>query len=238
MRHIGFSTGALARQDVRKALEMLSNKAVDAIELSALRQQELLPLIDQLDQFDVTRFGYISFHAPSEIEKSFEPEALRSLEKVRLREWPIIVHPNVIYTPSDWVHFGELLCVENMDKRKPIGQTAAHLAEIFEHLPNASLCLDLGHVRQVDPTMSEAAEILDRFGSRLRQLHVSEVNAQSKHDALTREAMMAFQKISDLVPAEVPIILESRVDESEIATEIENALHALEPKDTLAVASD
>ncbi len=238
MRYIGFSTGALAKENVQRALEMLANKAVSAIELSALRQQELLPLLNQIDRLDLTRFEYISFHAPSEMDVSFEPQALKSLEQVCSRGWPIIVHPNVIHTPSDWANFGELLYLENMDKRKPIGQTAAHLTELFGRLPEASLCLDLGHARQIDPTMSEAAEILFRFSAKIRQLHVSEVNAQSRHDALTREAIMAFQKVSDLVPESVPIILESRVDESEIAAEIEKARRALEPTNIIAVASD
>ena len=236
MRYIGFSTGALAKENVQKALEMLANKPVDAIELSALRQQELLPLVNQIDKLDLSRFKYISFHAPSELEASFEREALKALEKVGSRGWPIIVHPNVIHTPSDWARFGELLYVENMDKRKPIGQTAAHLARLFDLLPKASLCLDLGHVRQVDPTMSEAAQILFRFRARTRQLHVSEVNAQSKHNALTLEAMMAFQRVSDLLPEDAPIILESRVSESEITAEIQNALHALEPTNVAASA--
>ncbi len=139
---------------------------------------------------------------------------------------------------DEWSRFGELLCVENMDKRKSIGQTAADLSAIFERLPEASFCFDLGHVRQVDPTMSEAVAILSSFREKLKQLHISEVNAQSKHDPLTLEATMAFQRVSRLIPQDVPIILESRVDETQINSEIENALYALNPASTLAIAGD
>jgi hypothetical protein len=86
--------------------------------------------------------------------------------------------------------------------------------------------------------MSEAAEILLRFKDRLKQLHVSEVNSQSKHDPLTLEALLAFQRVSRLIPADVPIILESRVAESQIETEIKNALSALATQDLLALAGD
>jgi hypothetical protein len=41
------------------------------------------------------------------------------------------------------------------------------------------------------------------------------------------ESILAFQKVSHLLPAEVQIILESRVEESEIDEEIETALDAL-----------
>src|SRR5205807_3488982 len=103
---------------------------------------------------------------------------------------------------AEWNRFGELVYVENMDIRKPIGQTAADLASIFAELPRACLCFDIGHARQVDPTMSEAAQILLQFKARLRQLHISDVNAQSKHDPLSLEAVMAFRRVASLIPAE------------------------------------
>ena len=37
--------------------------------------------------------------------------------------WPIIVHPDAIANFRLWEDFGEWLCIENMDKRKPIGRT-------------------------------------------------------------------------------------------------------------------
>jgi hypothetical protein len=238
MRRIGFSTGALARGDVRLALQMLEHKSAQIIEISALRQDELQPIVDMLDVLDLDKFEYKSFHAPSAIEGDFEPAALKLLARVAARGWPIIVHPDGMHDVSEWSRFGDLLYVENMDKRKPIGQTADDLASIFEHLPKSGLCLDLGHARQVDPTMSEAAEILLRFKDRLRQLHVSEVNSQSRHDPLTLEALLAFQRVSRLIPADVPVILESRVAESQIETEIKNALSALATQDLLAMAGD
>lgn len=238
MRRIGFSTGALARGDVRLALEMLRNKSVQIIEISALRQYELRPIVEMLDVLELDKFEYKSFHAPSLMEADFEPTALKLLARVVSRGWPIIVHPDAMHNISEWSHFGDLLYVENMDKRKQIGQTADDLASIFADLPNAGLCLDLGHARQVDPTMSEAAEILNRFQDRLKQLHVSEVNSQSQHDPLTLEAVLAFQRVSGLIPADIPIILESRVGESEVEREIKSAISALTTQDLLAIAGD
>ena len=238
MKRIGFSTGALARGDFRRALQMLSGKKANAVELSALRQHELAPLVQQLEQLDLSRFQYISFHAPSAMEQSYEGTALDLLKQVASRNWPIIVHPDAMHTPSAWACLGDCLCIENMDKRKPIGQTASDLAKLFDMLPNASLCFDIGHARQVDPTMSEAWAILQPFRNRIKQLHVSEVNTQSKHDPLSLESILAFQKVFYLLPADAPIILESRVEESEINEEIQTALDALSPAAHLAVASD
>jgi hypothetical protein len=86
--------------------------------------------------------------------------------------------------------------------------------------------------------MSEAAVILRRFQGRVRQLHVSEVNTQSKHDALSLESMLAFQKVSHLIPPDCPAILESRVDESQIEEEIQNAMTSLSTEKQLALTGD
>lgn len=211
---------------------MLADKQVWTVELSALRQDELPPLVEQLGQLELGRFKYISFHAPSSMDRSFEPIALDLLGQVASRGWPIIVHPDAMWTPSKWRSLGDNLCIENMDKRKPMGQTARDLSDILKSLPNASLCFDIGHARQVDPTMSEASAILRVFRGRIKQLHVSEVNTQSKHDCLSLESILAFQKVAHLVPAETPVILESKVEESGIEEEIKNALTALNTEGT------
>jgi hypothetical protein len=238
MRTIGFSTGALARDDFRQALRMLADKPVNAIELSALRQIELPPLVEQLQDLDLRRYVYIAFHAPSSIDALSEREVLRLLEHVAALEWPIVVHPDVMHTPSNWAHLGSLLCIENMDKRKAIGQTTSDLARIFDHLPDSSFCFDIGHARQVDPTMSTATAILQEFGTRLRQLHISEVNTQSKHDPLTFESILAFHRVSHLISPEIPIILESRVGEEGIEEEVSKAVKALSVDTVLALAGD
>lgn len=67
---IGFSTGSLALGDVQRALDMARSERVKAIELSALRESELDPLLDSLDSLGdrLGRFEYVSFHAPSRLE--------------------------------------------------------------------------------------------------------------------------------------------------------------------------
>jgi hypothetical protein len=236
MRTIGFSTGALTRGNYLAALRILREKHVHAVELSALRQNELVTLMSDLDHLDLREFQYKAFHAPSLMDRDFESVAIDALDEIALREWPIIVHPDAIYDFFRWEHFGELLCIENMDKRKAIGQTVADLSKIFEILPRASLCFDIGHARQVDPTMSEATAILQICKGRLRQVHISEVNSRSKHDPLSFESILAFRKVAHLIPEDVPVILESRVSEDEVDEEIQNARMALAFENLLALA--
>ncbi len=227
MRLIGFSSGALAYADFRRGVTMLNGKDIHAVELSALRRGELPILIAGLDELNLMQFEYIAVHAPSEFTAREEEPIVDMLSTVHQRRWPIVLHPDTVHDFSLWRRFGSLLCVENMDKRKPAARTACELACIFDELPEASLCFDIGHARQVDSTMTEAYFILKHFGDRLRQVHVSEVNTRSKHDPLSLASILAFQEVASLIGEEVPLILETPVAEDQLWFEMGRAKEAL-----------
>ncbi|MBK5291132.1 MAG: hypothetical protein JJE04_05460 [Acidobacteriia bacterium] len=224
---MGFSTGALAYADFQRGLAMTRTAGCAAVELSALRQPELFPLLESLNSLDLTGFEYVSIHAPSQFEPAWEEMVWDRLREESWRSWPIVVHPDALFDFSRWRELGHLLCVENMDKRKPIGRTAKELGLIFKQLPEASLCFDIGHARQCDPTMTEAYLILREFGSKLRQVHVSEVNTRSKHDPLSYASILAYQEVAHLIPAHVPLILETPVAEDQMESEIAKVREAL-----------
>jgi hypothetical protein len=129
---------------------------LNTVELSALREAELEPLVHAIDSLDLDGFRYISMHAPSHYEQKHEARIITLLKQVWRRRWPIVVHPDTMDDFSAWNSFGDLLLDENMDKRNSTGRTRDELAVIFAKLPNARLCFDLGHCRQVDPTMTES----------------------------------------------------------------------------------
>jgi hypothetical protein len=49
---------------------------------------------------------------------------------------------------------------------------------------------------------------------------------------------MAFRRVASLIPPDVPVILESRVAETKIQQEIDNAVRALDTGIALAIAGD
>jgi hypothetical protein len=229
MQPLGFSTGALALSDFREALRMLKDQPVSVIELSAIREHELIPLLRALDELDLSQFQYVSIHAPSSFSPEAEMAIFRELYESRQRGWPVIVHPDTLHNFSVWKELGNLLCVENMDKRKPAGRTVRELEVLFKELPQASFCFDIGHARQVDTSMTEAHRMLKHFRSRLRQVHISEVNTQNKHDRLSFVSIRGFREVTRLIPSSTPVIIESVVSEDEIGAEIgrvQRALHA------------
>ena len=220
-RPIGFSSGALAKGDFARGVQLqLDEPQTTAVEVSALRESELRPLVAAASSLDLRRFAYVSFHAPSRLAGLSEPETVELLASLP-GPAPIVVHPDIIETPGVWQILGSRLCLENMDIRKRTGRTTDELLRIFEILPEAGFCFDIGHARQIDPTMGVAIEMLTRFRARLRQLHVSEVGTFGEHRPIGYLARSAFRRVARFVPADVPIILESIVTGADMRREIE-----------------
>jgi hypothetical protein len=228
MRKVGFSSGAIAYGDFLGALATLRDQRFPCLELSALRTSELRPLLGALPQMNLSMYSYVSIHAPSSFSQEDEEWIANLLYDAVPMSWPIVVHPDTFHSINCWARFGARLAIENMDRRKPIGRTADELQRVFEILPDASFCFDVGHARQCDPSMTEAFLILSQFQKRLVQVHISEVNSASQHDPISHGAQLAFQQIANLIPEWVPIIVESRVVSAKIAEEANRALAALE----------
>ena len=221
MKPIGFSTGALARGDFAKGIALQRGvPRIDAVELSALRDHELPSLADAIPTLDLGKFDYISLHAPSKLQTLGEQAVIDLL--IGLPDsWPVIVHPELLQTPSLWQPLGDRLCVENMDNRKTTGRTIAELRALFDTFREATFCLDLGHARQIDPTMVSAMLMLQEFGARLRQLHVSEVGPRGEHLPMGATTRQAFARVVHLVPDHCPLIIESIIPPESIESEID-----------------
>jgi hypothetical protein len=227
MRPIGFSTGALAYADFRRGVALSKKGDCSAIELSALRQDELFPLLESLDTLALDAFSYVSIHAPSRFDRDWEGTCCNRLREELWRGWPIVLHPDAPSDLSRWRELGSHVCIENMDKRKATGRTVRELEQTFRELPDATFCFDIAHARQFDPTMTEAYLILREFGDKLRQIHISEVNTRSQHDPLSYSSIVAYREVAHLIPENIPLILESPVTQEEMEQEIAHVLEAL-----------
>ena len=236
MHTIGFSTGALALADFRAAIGMLRRAQVPAVELSALRSHELASLLQAIRDEDLAQgFDYVSLHAPSSFEGIDEAQAAKSILEGIPEHWPVVLHPDASSDLNLWKPFGDRLLIENMDRRKPCARTLKEMRDLFERLPDASFCFDIGHARQVDRTMLEAAWILTEFGSKVRQVHVSEVNTASRHERLSDAVIFSFREVAHLIPKDAVLILETPTPEDEISREIRRATEIFVPDTVAAV---
>jgi hypothetical protein len=209
-KRIGFSTGALERGNYRAALDWLRENKIPNVELSALRLEELEPLVDDLDNLALDQFSYVSFHAPSAFPEEAEPRVVEL--RVVTRRWNVVVHPDVIRNPRLWEACGSRLLLENMDRRKPDARTADELAAWFRKLPEARLCLDVAHARQLDTTLTLLAEILDALPDRLAQVHISELDSHCHHQPMSSSAVKDYRGLAGAWSAGLPVIIESVLD--------------------------
>ena len=72
--------------------------------------------------------------------------------------------------------------------------------------------------------MTECFEMLTKYSSRLRQLHISDVTSDSTHVPLNLEAIRSYRKIASFIPPTIPIIIESPIEENRIEEEIKRVL--------------
>ncbi len=178
-----------------------------AVELSALSSQELPGLLDYLRSAPRLPFLFMSVHAPSK-DRGDEERLVRDLCDIPSWIDAIVVHPDTISDPALYQQLGRRLALENMDLRKADGHTADHLNRYFDALPNARLCLDLAHAKDVDETMQTAVELLQRFSSRLSHVHLSSLDTSQHHVPLTPEDETLFGPLLARC-RDVPWILEA-----------------------------
>jgi hypothetical protein len=195
------------------------------VELSALRDHELEPLVAAVGTLDLAKFQYVSVHAPSKLRTLTEERTFELLSSFPA-SWPIVAHPEILITPALWRSLGPRLCLENMDNRKTEGRTADEMVRLFERYPDASFCLDVGHARQIDPTMAVALTMLFELGDRLRQVHVSDVGPHGEHMPVRKLASWAYAVIAPHVPTTCPLIIESVVGGDAMASELNAVLAA------------
>jgi sugar phosphate isomerase/epimerase len=149
------------------------------------------------------------------------------LEPIAQAGMPIIVHPDLIHDVCTWRVLGPSLLLENMDRRKHFGKTVADLDRLFERLPEAGLCVDVGHAKQVDPTLALLADLLTLYSARIRQFHVSQVDARSSHSGLSYQDIDVLCQVRSLLPEHAPVILECALSHEELLPEIEAVRNCL-----------
>lgn len=198
--------------DLRDMWEALIDRAAAwssmAVELSALSAAELPGLLTYLGSAPRLPFLFVSIHAPSKGLWADEEELVEAL--LRIPPWidAVVVHPDTISDASLYRRLGRRLVVENMDSRKSSGHRAEDLAALFDQLPEARLCLDVAHAKDIDPTMDAARELLRRFARRLSHVHISSLDQSSHHVALTEMDESLFRSVLGRC-RDVPWILEA-----------------------------
>lgn len=208
---LGASTGffkqwrGLWDELLRRALAISSF----AVELAALSEAEFGGLLAFLRNGPHLPFTYLSVHAPVKGREAPDQALVEWLRDLPPTVETIVIHPDTLTALDAYRVLGRRLVLENMDLRKASGRTADELAAVFEQLPEAGFCLDIAHAWSIDPTMRVANELLDRFGDRLRQVHLSSL-LEGKHVPVSADQETAFRPVLERC-LDVPWILEAEM---------------------------
>jgi len=166
-----------------------------AIELSALSETELPSLASYLASAPSLPFRYISIHGPSKHREMEEARLVSELAAIAPYARGIVMHPDTIDRFEAFSPLGSKLLLENMDSRKPDGRTPDELDRAFAMLPEAGFCFDIAHAWSIDSSMGIANDLLDRFGVRLRHVHLSSLSEDLHHVPLTDEDEELFSPV-------------------------------------------
>ena len=211
MDGFGIGTGAYVdeRDDWVRAVGRARAEGYRALELTAIVEPLLasLPAFvhDGADRF--TGFERVSLHAP--IRTANGPSTLATIAALPL-DGDVIFHPDAWADEAAVAHLGARVVFENMDVGKRFGRSVDDLRHVFAAHPAAGLCLDVAHVWTVDPSMRLGHDLLDAFGDRLRQLHVSGIERDGTHRPMTSDDLALYRPLLDRC-GHVPWILESLI---------------------------
>lgn len=207
---VGPSTGYMAgaRGDWPRLVAAAEDCSLDVVELSALSARELPGLAAFLADAGELPFGHVSVHGPSKGWDGAPAALAAALAALPAQVDGIVLHPETLGDPAAFAPLGARLRLENMDTRKPDARTSEELARFFAALPRARFCFDIAHAQLHDPTMGLAHELLDAFGERLVEVHLSSIEASGEHVPLRVEDAEAFAPVLERCVG-VPWVLEA-----------------------------
>jgi hypothetical protein len=204
---IGMATELFAARSWAELVAHASRWSRSAIELSALTEAELDSAVAYL-QRSPPPIRHLSMHAPLALLEGGEERLLHIAHAIEGRVAAVIQHPHVLEQPAILAALGRQLALENMDAQKPSGRLVSELEPYFRAIPEAGFCLDVAHVRTLDPSMKLGHRLLDAFGRRLREVHVSGIDADCRHLPLDQATVELYSSILGRC-RHVPWILES-----------------------------
>jgi len=214
----GIATGAFEdeRDDWPAAVARARAGDWPFLELTAIdeeRLDRLVPFLDA-DPAALRPFERVSVHAPVGLRTS-AAAVLAKLE--RLGAFDLVVHPDVYSGEGGLRRLGGRVVFENMDVQKSFGRFCSELARVFSACPEAGFCLDVAHAFTNDSSLRLADELLDVFGNRLRQVHVSGIEPDGRHRPTTAEDLDLYAPVLERCP-HVPWILETEPAEGSLAS--------------------
>jgi hypothetical protein len=204
---VGTATELFAGNTWPGLVEQAMRWSRSALELSALTTAELESAVAYV-RASPAPVGWLSLHCPVVPGHGDANYLAGCLLELGSRLAVAVQHPDILREPAGLTPLGRRLALENMDAGKPDGRLVPELELYFRALPEARFCLDVAHVKTVDPTMELGHALIDAFGDRLCEVHVSGIDADYNHVPLHRADLDSYAPVLRRC-RHVPWILES-----------------------------
>lgn len=207
---VGASTGYMAelRGDWPSLLAEATAVSSRVLELSALSAAEWPGLTDFLRTGSLEGFDYVSVHGPAKGWTGTAEQLAAALGDLPASVAAVVMHPETLAEPAAFADLGNRLLLENMDPRKEDARTVAELEPYFADVPAAAFCFDVPHAWLGDPSLALAHELLDAFGDRLAEVHLSSILADGTHVPLRAGDAARFRPVLERCLG-VPWVLEA-----------------------------
>jgi sugar phosphate isomerase/epimerase len=208
----GIATGAFVeeRDDWDAALKRAAAEGWRAIELTAITEERFDALERLLEQNEDAcgAFERVTIHAPVGFDRPVH-EIVGRLAGVK-PAFDVILHPDVYADEPAVLELGTRAVFENMDIQKTFGRDLRDLRVVFDRWRDAGFCLDVAHIWTNDRSLALAHDLLDAFGDRLRQLHVSGIEPDGTHRPTSRADLDAYSPLLERC-RRVPWLLEAEL---------------------------
>jgi hypothetical protein len=211
-RRFGIATGAYVgeRDDWSRATARAAAEGWRTVELTAMTEASFGSLVEHVETCGLpSSFERVSVHAPAVFETSAGEVVPRLASS--LGGFDLVLHPDRYGAEDGCAALSSRAVFENMDSNKPFGRTVADLALVFDRFPEAGFCLDVAHVWTNDETLRLGFDLLDAFGGRLRQLHVSGIEPDGTHRPTTPDDLRLYEPLLARC-TRVPWVLEAELE--------------------------
>lgn len=188
-----------------------------AIELSVGAETELPALLTLLHEPEflaaLDTFDAVSLHGPMKALSGGWDVLADTFFTMTPAIRGVVFHPDTLdeQALTALSTLGPRLWLENMDVRKTDARTAGELAPFFEACPQAGFVLDVAHVWCIDPTLALGHDLLDAYGTRLVEVHVSGIEPDGKHRPTRLTDLERYLPLLDRA-RHVPWVFETKLD--------------------------
>ena len=192
---------------------------VSGVEITLATREELYSFNPSNDNKKwLTNLDYVTIHAPFTLFLESEDEIVRQIEKIsilykNIHAQNVIIHPYYELPDPTIIKACDFeVSIENLPKK--CASFGSGLRKILFTNSQLKLCLDVSHAYTWSG--QETANLIDEFGERISQIHLSGTFYGKDHQSLRKVSNRFLHSIQPVKNLDVPIVIEENMSPGSI----------------------